>query len=256
VYAIGAALDIMKRRFVDIVNDLVYKNWRYVDMTQPMPDETRLRLRDQIENEILTGALPPGHRLDEVSLATRFGVSRTPIREALFQLASAGLVEIRPRRGAVVAEVGPERLVQMFEVMAGLEGMAGRLAARRHTEVDRLNLQRAHEACRRAAETGDTDAYYYENELFHMAIYTASHNPFLIEQCTALHRRLKPYRRIQLLVKNRVASSLAEHEAVIEAILDLDGDRAERLLRDHIVIQGDRFSDLMATLSERQAQGA
>ncbi|UEM23808.1 GntR family transcriptional regulator [Skermanella mucosa] len=220
-------------------------------MTVRDPDEPRLKLRDRIENEILTGAMPPGYRLDEMTLAARFGVSRTPVREALFQLASAGLIEIRPRRGAVVTEVGPERLVQMFEVMAGLEGMAGRLAARRQTDADRRNLTDSHEACRRAAETADTDAYYYENERFHHAIYAASHNAFLIEQCAALHRRLKPYRRIQLQVMNRVANSLAEHEAVVDAILKMDGDRAERLLRDHIMIQGDRFSDLMASLAER-----
>jgi DNA-binding GntR family transcriptional regulator len=229
---------------------LVYKKWSHVDMTLSAPEDARLKLRDQIENEILTGDMPPGFRLDEVTLANRFGVSRTPIREALFQLASAGLIEIRPRRGAVVAEVGPERMVQMFEVMAGLEGMAGRLAARRHTDADRGSLIDAHEACRVAAETGDADAYYYENERFHHAIYAASHNAFLIDQCAALHRRLKPYRRIQLQVKNRVANSLAEHEAIVDAILSLDGDKAERLLRDHIVIQGDRFSDLMASMSE------
>jgi DNA-binding GntR family transcriptional regulator len=220
-------------------------------MTLREPDEARLKLRDRIENEILTGAMPPGFRLDEVTLATRFGVSRTPVREALFQLASAGLIEIRPRRGAVVSEVGPERLVQMFEVMAGLEGMAGRLAARRHNGDDRKALTDAHAACRLAAETADTDAYYYENERFHHAIYAASHNAFLIEQCAALHRRLKPYRRIQLQVMNRVANSLAEHEAVVGAILGMDGEAAERLLRDHIMIQGDRFSDLMASLAER-----
>ncbi|WP_158045587.1 GntR family transcriptional regulator [Skermanella pratensis] len=220
-------------------------------MTPYDPNEPRLKLRDRIENEILTGAMPPGYRLDEMTLAARFGVSRTPVREALFQLASAGLIEIRPRRGAVVTEVGPERLVQMFEVMAGLEGMAGRLAARRQTDTDRRNLTDSHEACRRAAETADTDAYYYENERFHHAIYAASHNAFLIEQCAALHRRLKPYRRVQLQVMNRVANSLGEHEAVVDAILKMDGDRAERLLRDHIMIQGDRFSDLMASLAER-----
>ena len=223
-------------------------------MTGRDPDEPRLKLRDRIENEILTGAMPPGYRLDEMTLAARFGVSRTPVREALFQLASAGLIEIRPRRGAVVTEVGPERLVQMFEVMAGLEGMAGRLAARRQTDADRRNLTETHEACRRAAETADADAYYYENERFHHAIYAASHNAFLIEQCAALHRRLKPYRRIQLQVMNRVANSLAEHEAVVDAILKMDGDRAERLLRDHIMIQGDRFSDLMASLAERNPE--
>src|SRR3954467_14204623 len=98
---------------------LVYKKWSHVDMTLSAPEDARLKLRDQIENEILTGDMPPGHRLDEVSLATRFGVSRTPIREALFQLASAGLIEIRPRRGAVVAEVGPARMVQSSKSWPG-----------------------------------------------------------------------------------------------------------------------------------------
>ncbi|WP_207484190.1 GntR family transcriptional regulator [Arenibaculum pallidiluteum] len=218
-------------------------------MPRVLPEATKARLRDELENAILTGSLLPGQRLDEVSLAKRFGVSRTPIREALRQLETAGLVEIRPRRGAVVAELGTERLVQMFEVMAGLEGVAGRLAARRHTEEDRQALLRAHEACRQAVQAGDADAYYYENEMFHLAIYAASHNAFLAEQCTTLHRRLKPYRRLQLRVRNRMVTSFAEHEAVIDAIIAMDGDRAERALRDHVVIQGDRFADFVALLA-------
>lgn len=214
------------------------------------------RLRDEIENEILTGRLRPGTRLDEVPLAARFGVSRTPIREALMQLSAAGLIEIRPRRGAVVAEIGPARLVEMFAVMAELEAMAGRLAARRHTGADRTALVSALDACRAAAASGDTDAYYYENEKFHYAIYAASYNGFLIEQCTGLHRRLKPYRRLQLRVGNRLATSLAEHEAVVEAILAHDGPRAAEGLRDHIAIQGERFGDLVASLGSTRAGAA
>ena len=91
-------------------------------------------LRDHLEEDILTGALRPGDRLDEMSLAERFGVSRTPIREALFHLAAAGLIDNRPKRGAIVAEIGPRQLVEMFEVMAELEGMCARLAARRATQ--------------------------------------------------------------------------------------------------------------------------
>lgn len=212
------------------------------------------RLRDQIENEILTGALGPGHRLDEVSLATRFGVSRTPIREALMQLAATGLIEMRPRRGAIVAEVGPERLVQMFEVMAELESFAGRAATRRHTEDDKARLLEALEACRKAAETGDTDAYYYENEQFHWAIHEASHNAFLVEQCRLLHRRLKPYRRLQLRVRDRMSTSFREHEEIVRAILDLDSDRAGVLLREHVVIQGERFANLIASLAEARSE--
>ena len=121
-------------------------------------DRHATRLRAQLEEEIVTGKLPPGTRLDEVSLANRFGVSRTPIREALFELSSTGLIETRPRRGAVVANVGPGRLVEMFEVMAELESMCGRLATRRMSDAERNALEEAHLACERAAETGDAPA--------------------------------------------------------------------------------------------------
>jgi DNA-binding GntR family transcriptional regulator len=208
------------------------------------------RLRDQIENEILTGQLAPGSRLDEVALANRFGVSRTPIREALLQLSAAGLIEMRPRRGAIVASVGAEQLIEMFEVMAELEGLAGRLAARRHTDADIQAIMEAHEACRQAAGADDSDAYYYENERFHYAIYHASHNQFLIDQCSTLHRRLKPYRRLQLRVRNRVARSFAEHEQFMSALMIGDGEKASRALRDHVAIQGERFSDFIASLSQ------
>lgn len=218
-----------------------------------MAENTRQRLRDQLENDILTGALVPGDRLDEVALAHRFGVSRTPIREALMQLASAGLVESRPRRGAVVAELGPERLVEMFEVMAELEGLAGRLAARRHTEADAVALRDAHEACREAAGRGDCDAYYYENERFHGAIYAASQQGFLADQCVSLHRRLKPYRRLQLRARNRLSVSFAEHDRIVTAILAGDGERASAELRAHVAIQGERFGDLLSSLVRRAA---
>lgn len=219
------------------------------------------RLRDQIENQILTGELEPGDRLDEVQLATRFGVSRTPVREALMQLGATGLVDIRPRRGAVVVELGPERLYEMFEVMAELEGLAGAHAARRHMDKDRAALIAAHDKCANSTESGDTDAYYYDNELFHGAIYAASHSAFLAEQCSMLHRRLRPYRRLQLRVRNRMKVSLAEHAKIVDAILAGDADAARSLLRDHIAVQGDRFSDLVASLgsrdrSRRQAEPA
>lgn len=209
-------------------------------------------LRDEIENRILTGELGPGARLDEVQLATRFGVSRTPIREALMQLGATGLVDIRPRRGAVVIELGPERLYEMFEVMAELEGLAGAHAARRHTDEDRAALIAAHDKCVMSTESGGTDANYYDNELFHGAIYAASHSVFLAEQCSALHRRLRPYRRLQLRVRNRMKVSLTEHANIVDAIFAGDADGARSLLRDHIAVQGDRFSDLVASLGSRE----
>jgi DNA-binding GntR family transcriptional regulator len=209
---------------------------------------TSKTLRDEIENGIVTGDFQPGERLDEVQLATRYGVSRTPVREALMQLGAIGLIEIRPRRGAVVAEHGPERVFEMFEVMAELEAMAGALAARRHNEADMASIVAALEQCQNAAASDDTDQYYYENEIFHRAIYSASHSSFLEEQCLALHRRLRPYRRLQLRVRNRMKMSLSEHGGIVEAITAGDAEQARFLLRNHIAVQGDRFGDLISSL--------
>ena len=121
------------------------------------------QMGDQIEERIVTGVYPPGMRLDETELASSFGVSRTPIREALIQLSSAGLVEIRPRRGAIVAEIGQNRLYEMFEVMAELEAMCGRLAARRITPPEQVALVAAHQACEAAQKANDPDSYYLLN---------------------------------------------------------------------------------------------
>ena len=218
-------------------------------MTASLSASTAHKLRDQIENGIVTGSFAPGERLDEVQLASRFGVSRTPIREALMQLGAIGLVEIRPRRGAIVVDPGPNRIYEMFEVMAELEGMAGSLAARRHTEEDRTSLLSAHARCEQSVTSGDADAYYYDNEIFHHAIYEASHSGFLLDQCAALHRRLRPYRRLQLRVRNRMKLSFSEHTGIVEAILAGEAEAARRLLRSHIAVQGDRFGDLVASLA-------
>jgi DNA-binding GntR family transcriptional regulator len=183
-------------------------------------------------------------------------VSRTPIREALIQLASMGLVMIRPRRGAIVATAAPEQLVEMFDVMAELEAMCGRLAARRMSAADHDALKAAHEACREACLAGDADAYYYKNEACHDTIYAGSHNNFLAEQARALHRRLRPYRRLQLRVRNRLPTSFEEHEQVVSAILAGDGELTARLLRQHVLVQGQRFADLIASLSQMGTRAA
>lgn len=211
-------------------------------------------LREAIEEEVATGKLAPGTHLDEIELARRFGVSRTPIREALSLLAGEGMVEIRPRRGAVVAQITPQRLVEMFEVMAELEAMCARLAARRISAAELGVLEQAHDACRSAAQSLDSDGYFYANEHFHHAIYVSSHNGFLSDQAHALQRRLRPYRRLQLRVRNRLAKSFEEHQAVLDALRDGDADRAVAAIRSHVMVQGERFNDLLAGLSQLEAQ--
>ncbi|MFC3690625.1 GntR family transcriptional regulator [Chenggangzhangella methanolivorans] len=210
-------------------------------------------LRVELENAIVTGAFKPGDRLDEQSLADRFGVSRTPLREALGQLAATGLVTLQPRRGAFVASLGFRDIIERFETMAALEAMAGSLAARRIDSAGRRELETSLAACRSEAERSDSDSYYLANERFHHVIYAQAHNGFLGDEARRLHQRLKPYRRLQLRAGARVAVSLAEHERIAAAILAGDPAAAERELKTHILVQGDRLNDFLAAF-ERQGR--
>ncbi len=209
------------------------------------------KLRDALEDEIVNGVLKPGDRLDEAALADRFSVSRTPIREAFKSLVGSGLVETIPNRGTFVANVGLPELIEMFEVMAELEGMCARLATRRITDAESAELQALLDSCAKAHSAGDPDAYYYENERFHDCIYRASHNSFLEHQARQLQTRLKPYRRLQLRVRNRAGRSLAEHREIVAAILAGDERAAESTIQDHVRIQGERFTDFVATVGKQ-----
>ena len=227
-------------------------NFETVDKPQPRTQQ----LCDTLEDDIVNGRIAPGARLDEVRLSQRFAVSRTPIREALRQLAATGLVESVPRRGTFVAQLGLPQIIEMFEVMAELEGMCGRLSARRIAPEQRTRLLDRLVACRIAAEAGISDDYYYENEQFHHVIYESSHNRFLADQARQLHTRLKPYRRLQLRVPQRMRSSFDEHKAIVDAIVTGDEETAESLLKNHVLIQGERFADLVSIINTRPVPSA
>lgn len=213
-----------------------------------MARKRAISLKEELEQEIVTGQLPPGARLEEMGLAERFGVSRTPVREALNQLASIGLVEIRPRRGAVVAAIGLKEMMEMFEVMAELEGMCGQLAARRMNGDDRQKLAECHELARPFADAEDHDGYYAANVDFHECIYRGSRNGYLADQTRALRNRLAPYRRLQLRQRQRLSESFQEHSAILDAIVQGDEMRAKQLLSAHVTVQGGSFTDFVATL--------
>lgn len=205
-------------------------------------------VRQRLEREIFSGVLLPGERLDENGLARRFGVSRTPVREALLQLSSAGLIEMRPRQGAVVAAITVQQLLQMFEVMAEMEALCARYAARRMGPAERQALERAHKACVDLARRRDPERYYEANRVFHELIYAGTRNAYLEETTRTLRNRLASYRRFQLHQAGRVANSLSEHDAVVTAILAGDADRAAEAMRAHVAVQGEVFTDLVSML--------
>jgi len=193
------------------------------------------RIRNALTDAISSGELAPGTTLDEQQLADRYGASRTPVREALRQLATSGMVEVRPRRGVIVRHVTAEEVMDMFEAMAEIEAVCVRLATYRITPLERSRLLRIHEASQAAVEQDDVNAYDALNRDFHEAIYRAAHNDFLADQAIAVRTRLNAFRRMQLRQDRRLVTSRAEHDAVMRAIAEGDGDEAARRMRAHML---------------------
>ena len=202
-------------------------------------------LRRQLADEILEGVLAPGVRLDEQELASRFHVSRTPVREALRQLAATGLVQERPRKGVVVTTITRERMAEMFEAMSVLEASCARFAALRMTPEERVELSGLHKRSLELAAAGDLGAYDQTNDEFHSAIYSGSHNSFLEETAISIRQRVRPFRRAQFRVAGRLSDSWAEHDAVVRAILRGDGEGAFYAMRAHVSAVGTASEDLL-----------
>ena len=207
------------------------------------------KIRDSLEQRIVEGELSNGKRLDETELSGFYGVSRTPVREALQRLAESGLAEHLPRRGTFVRSPSLSQLVEMFEVMAELECMAIRLAARRATSNDIDALEKDNETCRAAVAANDTKKYYEVNARLHDRIYQMSGNSFLANEARRLHDRLRPFRRLQLRVRGRMEESMAEHDIILAALRDGDAGRAMETMKKHITIVGVRFNDLVSSFN-------
>lgn len=214
--------------------------------TSPTSRSRVQQVRDQLEDDIVNGRMRPGEQVQIEPLMVRFAVSRTPVREALQQLEISGLIEVLPKRGTFVAKVGIPELVHMFEVMAELEAMCAKLAARRAPEATLASIRGALVVCEREAASADANAYYYANEHFHSLIYQACGNPFLVQQTLALKNRLKPYRRLQLRMRNRIQQSLNEHREIVLALEAGDAEAAAHAAREHVLIQGQRFNDFLS----------
>ncbi|OJF93678.1 GntR family transcriptional regulator [Pararhizobium antarcticum] len=192
-----------------------------------------------IADLIITGAMRPGERLDEISMANRFDVSRTPVREALGQLCAIGLVEREPNKSAVVTNVTQRHLASMFEAMAELEGICARLSAERMTVDERRMLEAEHMASERLVNEGAEDDYAAHNTEFHTRLYRGAHNDHIFELVTQTRARLAPFRRAQFRLPGRLLRSYEEHQAIVAAILQADAANASRAAYAHVATVSD-----------------
>jgi DNA-binding GntR family transcriptional regulator len=217
------------------------------DLTWPrktLAEELRLQLAD----EIVSGALSPGASLDETTLARRFEVSRTPVREAIRLLVASGLVEVRAHRAAVVARPSATQLAGMFEVMAELEALCAGFAAERMTGVERRALEETHKELRVMIQSGDPQRYHEVNEAFHNAIYSGAHNNYLAEITLATRARVQPFRRAQFRNLGRLAKSHIEHDRVVQAILRGEQGIAASAMYAHIVTVREEYEHYTESL--------
>lgn len=189
--------------------------------------------------EIVERRLLPGVRLEEVTLAERFGVSRTPIRETLRQLETIGLVQRRPNRGVVVTAMPGERLAALFETLVELEASCARFAALRMPIKDKKRLREAHLRVLEVVPVDDRPGFEAVNGDLHQLIWAGALNDELVALVKTLRQRLAPYRQSRLAADGRLSASFEEHEAVVEAIISGDGDAAAEAMRVHLRSAGE-----------------
>lgn len=192
-------------------------------------------IRRTLADEIFSGEIKINHRLDEQDLANRFNVSRTPVREALRQLATAGLVEIKPRRGAVVVPSDPELIGQAFEAAAELEALAARKAAMRASLSEMVDLQELFETCDAAVSADGPEQYSSANRRFHDKIGELSGNVSLVAATRIVRIQTAPYQRARFSQEDERRQSQSEHAEILNAICRQDADAAARTMKEHIL---------------------
>jgi DNA-binding GntR family transcriptional regulator len=219
------------------------------ERTRAAPDRRLTQseiVRTAIEDDIFTGRRAPGSPLDEDEIGRQFGVSRTPVREAMLQLIQTGLVEKSSRKRPIVAPLNIRRLIQMFETLSELEGVCAKLAARRITGRERDALVANQEAAEAALKDGNENEYMWLARRFHAKIWAATHNEVLVDSTRKLSIRLIPYRMFQARSQGRPEANNADHRALIAALGRGDSDLAYSLMRAHVTVQGDVLAEYIS----------
>lgn len=203
-------------------------------------------------NWIDIGQLNPGDAIDEAALAAEFGISRTPVREAILQLDAVGLIRRHPRKGATVFRPTLEEFLAILEVHAKLEGQAAGLAARRLSKDGARALESAVAACEAHAARqgdGDPDGYYQLNLRFHEVVAVAAGNPFLTDMVKTNARKLLAYYRARYRYAGAITASAAEHRGLATLITSRDSAEAEAEMFRHVQFDQVTAMDLIAALS-------
>ena len=217
-------------------------------------DESRPRggraneIRTALQEEIESGKLPPGTPLDERALAARFQVSRTPVREALQQLAVHELVRIAPRQGVTVARLSVSEVRAIMETVGELESLAAKLAARRVDDALRQQLDEALQRCQDAAVQGGSADYAQANTQFHEAIYAGSRNSYVAELIRKARRQIQRYRIKDFHTKSQMSKSLQDRLKVARAIQEGDEAAAAQAMLLHVPTGSTGFSEFLARM--------
>lgn len=210
---------------------------------------------DQVLRALLTdidaGRLNPGDVLDESAIIAQHGVSRTPVREVMIQLETAGLIRRLPRKGAVLFKPTLEEFLAILEVHAKLEGQAAGLAARRMSRAQAAELEAVVEACEAHARVkgeSDPNGYYQLNLRFHELVALSAGNPFLVDMIKMNARKLLAYYRARYRYPGAIADSAKEHRQIYTLIRDHKRDEAEAMMTRHVQFDQITVMDLLAAL--------
>lgn len=206
---------------------------RSKDMRKPLEKHLTLRekILENIRDAIISGTLKAGSRVSEPDLAERYGISRTPIREAFRQLESEGYLTVIPRRGAVVSEFNLKEVEDFYAIKSILEGYAARKACENLTEKELERLQTINNRLAGLAEVNDIKNFCKTHDEFHAMFINASDNEKLKELIFGLVSRFQRLRYMSLSLPGRMKISVQEHEKIIDAFRQKDAEAAEKLVR-------------------------
>lgn len=186
---------------------------------------------ERLRQQIFARALEPGSWIDELRLCTEFGISRTPLREALKVLAAEGLVTMKVRRGAYVTEMSERDVREAYQLLALLESDAAAQVAAHAADKDLQELQQLHDQLE--LQVGQRDAFFAANERFHMRLLEIEGNRWRLQIVTDLRRVMKLNRHHSLFKQGRLDESLAEHRALMQALVQRQSEAAAAQLRMH-----------------------